>query len=256
MEASTVSAEERERQRNVQVVRKLYAGTIQFEIPARFEDVSLFRQVPNHQEVFADADTGQSIIIEIVQLEEEVPDEQSAQFHFEELSRANQASRNDIISVTRLTGANVPLCAIGADPMSLGTPIFGSVCTGTQHVAKFNEVDKYGEGARKQVLVVVACFRLKSVTSDVLIVFSAPVDTLEGGEAVGQLGSQLPKHVWDRCLRSLKVVNWGLFTGDGFVSEEDDEKEGEEGSMMREEGEGSENTANNARRNGEGQQGR
>ena len=37
-----------------------------------------FRQIPNHQEVWADADSDQSLIIELNSLDEDVPDEMAA----------------------------------------------------------------------------------------------------------------------------------------------------------------------------------
>lgn len=44
---------------------KLYGGAIECNIPAGFDDVSKFRVVPDHQEVYANAETDQSIIVEI-----------------------------------------------------------------------------------------------------------------------------------------------------------------------------------------------
>lgn len=44
---------------------ELYGGAMSLEIPSRLVDISAFRQVPDHQEVFADADTDQSVIVEI-----------------------------------------------------------------------------------------------------------------------------------------------------------------------------------------------
>lgn len=46
--------------------RDLFGGAMTMKIPSRLTDVSDFRPVPDNQEVFADGDTDQSIIIEIM----------------------------------------------------------------------------------------------------------------------------------------------------------------------------------------------
>ena len=43
----------------------LYGGAFSISIPSRFDDASTVRDIPNHQEVFVDGDTDQSIIIEL-----------------------------------------------------------------------------------------------------------------------------------------------------------------------------------------------
>jgi hypothetical protein len=53
------SAEELHRQ-------PLFGGMAKIERPSRFADVSDFRPVPDHQEVFSDASTDQSFIVEIL----------------------------------------------------------------------------------------------------------------------------------------------------------------------------------------------
>lgn len=83
-------------------LRKLYGGALEAAVPSRFEDVrcgvwwvwvavansllcvpfpgrntSMFRQIPDHQEVFADADTDQSIIIELNSHQEDVDDDKA-----------------------------------------------------------------------------------------------------------------------------------------------------------------------------------
>ena len=62
------------------IKRMLFGGAIESVVLQRFEDCSLLRQVPDHQEVFADACSDQSIIVEILQREEDIPDDQICQF--------------------------------------------------------------------------------------------------------------------------------------------------------------------------------
>ena len=59
------------------VVQQLFGGAFECKIPKRFQDVSPVRHVPDNQEVFADADSDQSIIVEIVEYQA-ISDHQAA----------------------------------------------------------------------------------------------------------------------------------------------------------------------------------
>ena len=64
------------------IPRPLFGGAIELALPARFVDVSPFRQIPDHQEVFFDGPSDQSVIVEILSF---VPQEnaRAAAYHFE-----------------------------------------------------------------------------------------------------------------------------------------------------------------------------
>jgi len=68
---------------------------------------SAFRQVPNNQEVFADANTDQSVIIEIVEFQE-WPNEESAKLFFQDLCESNEAKSAQIFQSGVLTSHDVP----------------------------------------------------------------------------------------------------------------------------------------------------
>lgn len=46
--------------------RGLFGGAIEVQLPERLVDVSNFRPVPDNQEVFADGNTDESVIVEVV----------------------------------------------------------------------------------------------------------------------------------------------------------------------------------------------
>lgn len=48
------------------VLRELFGGAMQMAVPCSLQDVSDARPVPDHQEVWADGSTDQSVIVEIV----------------------------------------------------------------------------------------------------------------------------------------------------------------------------------------------
>ena len=49
------------------ITRPLYGGMVELLVPQSMTDVSDYRPVPDHQEVFSDGLTDQSLIVEIVE---------------------------------------------------------------------------------------------------------------------------------------------------------------------------------------------
>lgn len=68
----------------------------------------MVRQVPDNQEVFADSDKDQSIIVEIVEFSPQVSNEQCAAFHFEELANLNESVGHEIVAVQALAPTDMP----------------------------------------------------------------------------------------------------------------------------------------------------
>ena len=64
---------------------------MKLSLPKRLEDISQFRQVPDHQEVFADASTDQSVVVEIVQYDSDVSNERASTYYFDDLADCNSA---------------------------------------------------------------------------------------------------------------------------------------------------------------------
>ena len=48
--------------------RELWGGAVHVDVPPGFHDVTKLREVPDNQEVFADADSDQSFIFELLQV--------------------------------------------------------------------------------------------------------------------------------------------------------------------------------------------
>ena len=86
----------------------LYGGALECVIPVKYEDVSNFRQIPNHQEVFADASADSSIIIEINEMAAEVPDEKVLQHYFQDLATCNEAKSAMIVDPMFLPPESMP----------------------------------------------------------------------------------------------------------------------------------------------------
>lgn len=80
--------------------RKLFGGAITMTLPTNFDDVSAIRDVPDHQEVFVDRNSEMSLIVEILDMEEEISDEAAAQHFFKDLAQFNEVGCNSVIFIS------------------------------------------------------------------------------------------------------------------------------------------------------------
>jgi len=186
------------------VLRSLFGGAMQFTIPRRFADVSGFRQVPDNQEVFTDVHTDQSIIIELLSMEE-VSHEESAAHHFKELARDNDAMNDSVVIHNERLGRD--------DVPNLGDDVFKAVLVGQQRISKFNET------AKNVITIFLATIRLANVKTDVSITFNVPVQISAASSSasnVGPLSSQQMNSlaVLKALLKSFAVRDWSLFASD------------------------------------------
>lgn len=76
----------------------LFGGTIEIKLPSSLIDVSDFRQVPDHQEVFADGNTDTSFIFEILERPEHLPDQEALTYYWNDLVESNEAVTDAIQS--------------------------------------------------------------------------------------------------------------------------------------------------------------
>ncbi len=90
------------------IPRDLFGGALQISLPARLEDVHLYRPIPDNQEVFVDATSDQSVIVELLDLAEETSDAECSAFHFNSLAHDNDAEEQSILEQEPI---NVPLPA-------------------------------------------------------------------------------------------------------------------------------------------------
>jgi len=184
--------------------RELYGGAISCEISEGFADVSEFRQVPDNQEVFAEAVSDRCVIIELLQLDTNVEDGQTAHYYFNEIANTNACSANDrcIIQAKELLDADVPNVACSK-----------YVVFGTQQVSKFKE----GEEAKNGVLVLVACLRLPQVQTDLVISVTTPISINPRSSSSSSVdNSRGTDHtagiiILENVLKSLVIHDWSLF---------------------------------------------
>ncbi|KAJ3222514.1 hypothetical protein HK099_002222 [Clydaea vesicula] len=81
-------------------LQQIYGGAMELQIPASFIDISRLREVPDNQEVFADINTDQSLIIELFDYNNDAVLKRQfpcfAEYYFEELAEFNEISKENI----------------------------------------------------------------------------------------------------------------------------------------------------------------
>ncbi|ETV83660.1 hypothetical protein H257_04339 [Aphanomyces astaci] len=178
----------------------LYGGALSCEIPVGFADVSEFRQVPDNQEVFADAATDRCIIVELLELESTVVGPATSEFYFHEIAESNKCMRHDctILQTFLATEQDLP-----------GLATTAHVTIGKQCVAKFKEASK------NTMQLYVCCIRLPTVTTDLVVSVTVPLQLHPSSSSSrdGPTATNADEGLLflKGILRTLKVHNWGLF---------------------------------------------
>ncbi|KAF1336191.1 Ran guanine nucleotide release factor, partial [Globisporangium splendens] len=184
--------------------RVLFGGALSCAIPEGFADVSSFRQVPDNQEVFANAQTDQCVIVELLQYEDDVLDDESARFFFNEIAASNGCNPDDVsILCSELLAAN--------DGPAISATHTNSIVVGDQRVAKFKE----GESAKNVVRVYLGNIRLPSVATDVVISVSVPLQISAASSSAGSFqfenSAEIGAALFMQVVKSFAVHDWSLF---------------------------------------------
>ena len=109
------------------VPRQLYGGAAQLAFPQRFVDLSDFRPIPDHQEVFSDAALDQSLVVEVVEHQTNLRDGDAAAFFFHDQAEHNDAQHSQIDEQRVLQPHDLPHLPPGC---------FKALVVGQQAVAK------------------------------------------------------------------------------------------------------------------------
>lgn len=190
------------------VPRPLFGGAARMAFPARFVDISDFRPIPDNQEVFADANLDQSLVIEIVECQAGVLDAEAGGFYLEDLAQHNEAVHSQVDSVQALSAADMPGVPAAA---------YKALAVGQQAVSK----GRQGKQAVNKVQILLCCVRLLQQQSDVLITRNTPIWISERSAAAEHAGAGfkgahlVAPDLFRRALATLEVLDWGLFGGGG-----------------------------------------
>lgn len=177
--------------------RKLFGGAIEASIPSRFIDVSDFRPVPDHQEVFSDEAAEQSIIIEIVEYSK-TGEECPARFYFKDLAAMNGALEWEETSECEelAVSDSVPRLAVSGE-VPAATQVF--CAKGAMLVDR--KQSRHAEGHRHRVQVILGVIRLPGKDTDVLLSLNTPAEEPQERGYSLFLG----------ILASFHIADWSLF---------------------------------------------
>jgi hypothetical protein len=168
--------------------RELFGGAIQIFIPSTFCDVSNFRQVPDNQEVFVDANSEISVIVELLEAVSVENHTESANVHLMELVELNSAQEYQISQQVDLEPSDIPFLDASV-PKILTVALL--------------KAPKFNEETMSEVQVFVAVIRLLNVQTDLVISINNANPTNESANQLSQLIMQM--------LSTLKIVDWKLF---------------------------------------------
>ncbi|XP_061338789.1 uncharacterized protein LOC133285558 [Gastrolobium bilobum] len=188
----------------------LFGGKISSTFPNRFQDVSNIREVPDHQEVFADPSRDESLIFELLEFKPDIPDNGSAAWFLQDLASEQDAEGSVVIEQSGVLEA--------PGLMYRNTPAVVTTAVGQMAISK----GRQGREAQNIVKVYLANLRLKGVDTDVLVTAYEPIvinplsesaDTVGAGVAVpaAQAGCMSMDEVIKLTVTSFKVNDWGLF---------------------------------------------
>ena len=190
--------------------KQLFGGAISCAMPVSFDDVSVVRQVPDHQEVFVHKDSEMSLIIELLQYDETVSDDKAALHYFEDLSLCNEAQQTKIES-----------SEIVHDPEFLpgiqNKKYTKCALVGRQIVAKFSSNNPNQPKDAVQILLMV--LRLSDVGTDLLVTLNLPYAQQNARESGASLLQKpvivehkvSPADIMKITLHTLKILDWSLF---------------------------------------------
>ncbi|KAG5059418.1 hypothetical protein AAZX31_01G044100 [Glycine max] len=188
----------------------LFGGKISSTFPHRFQDVSSIRQVPDHQEVFADPSRDESLIFELLEFKPDVADNGSAGWFLQDLASEQDAEGSVVIEQSGVLEA--------PGLMYNNTPAVVTTAVGQMAISK----GRQGREAQNIVKVYLANLRLRGVDTDVLVSAYEPIvinplsesaDTVGAGVAVpaAQAGCMPMDEVFKLAVTSFRVHDWGLF---------------------------------------------
>lgn len=185
-------------------MRQLYGGAIVADVPARFLDISMFREVPDNQEVYADVNTDESVIVELLELDENLTNDAAPIAFMSDVAKANDCAIDnpeECRVVERVTLKVNNMQSFGVDEATL------LVCC--QNVAKFKE------DVRNAVMVYMVSIRIPMFNTDLLISVNAPI-SISAGSSSSFSTVQLPDQKKARDLaisiaKSLNIVDRSLF---------------------------------------------
>ncbi|KAJ0677627.1 putative ran-interacting Mog1 protein [Helianthus annuus] len=183
---------------------------LSFSMIFHSQDVSNIREVPDHQEVFVDPARDESLIIELLEMKHDVPDDGSATWFLQDLASEQGAEGNIVTEQSAV---------FEAQGLGYGnTPSVITTAAAQMAISK----GRQGREAQNLVKVYLANLRLKGVQTDVLITAYEPVFISPSSESARSVGAGLTvpaadtgrtpmADVFKQVVATFRINDWNLF---------------------------------------------
>lgn len=172
-------------------MRPLFGGAILSDFPESYIDISHLHEVSNSQEVLNQGETDSSIIFDILEHADHVPNEQSARYYFEDNAELN-ACKSFVVDSS------------GALPNGI------QICYGRQTgVVKGKERDAEGN----TIGLFLGVLRLPQASADVVVTLAFPLELSAHNSTRGLVPKPVAQaeQEFTQLCHTLRVVDFGLF---------------------------------------------
>ncbi|MES1921314.1 hypothetical protein MHBO_002856 [Bonamia ostreae] len=160
----------------------IFGGYAECAIPPNFSDLSKFRDVPDNQEIFHNTETDEAIIIEFLEYQK-IDDLESAQFHFEEITKENRSDYFRILDISNHNEEQI-------SPFLRQHSNFVSSCSGEQKMLR--------NGRVCEVFIKLFVVRVKKVATDIVISVNGPISEKEScADVLNDVVSEFRVRDWD-----------------------------------------------------------
>lgn len=189
---------------------ELFGGKMAVDVPDEFEDVALFRPVPDNQEVFTNAKTDSSFIIELL--------EHAGALEVSKYPVPAVFFLHDLATVQAVDGACTLERAQQLHPVASYLQNLQVQCNDASMAQGVLSVTKHSESAANTVRVCVANIRLPAYGTDMLLTVNQPLYISPGSSTAAATGAgeaKLPEsfanELMQKLLCSLTVADTSLF---------------------------------------------
>lgn len=231
---------------DILIQRQLFGGAISMSLPSHWKDVSLIRQVPDHQEVYQDiSSTGckndgtYCCILEILE-RQDVNDSDAIEFFFHDLvgdddDDCDYDGNKILYQQIGMVGRNErqmkkpPKCASNHEMIiipNLSSHAMACSCVGTKHAQRQTQTahdanTTEGQQSYQEGVIVyfeMCVIRLESIQTDILITLSRHETITKGTNKISTHENETTRKTKEKhgrlfcdILSSLKVNDWSLF---------------------------------------------
>ncbi|KAH9254420.1 hypothetical protein BASA81_007533 [Batrachochytrium salamandrivorans] len=173
-------------------MRELFGGAVVADFPESYVDISHLHEVSNSQEVLNQGETDSSIIFDILEYADHIPNEQAARYYFEDNADLNACKSFEIDS-------------FGVLPNGI------QICFGKQTgVVKGKERDPEGN----TIGLFLSVLRLPQARADLVVTLAFPLHLSPHNLTRGLAPKPTPQaeEEFTQLCHTLQVVDYGLFS--------------------------------------------